>query len=213
MFQMKDYDAILFDFDGVIADTEPLHFDCYRLLLRPLGINLDWNYYQSHCVGVSDAETLESLGRMADPPVSLERLWTLYPAKKSLFRQRAAASPPITENTRRYLKSLTRYKLAVVSSSDRAEIEPMLEAAGILGNFAATVCGNDVSNLKPAPDAYLEAARRLDATRPLVLEDSAAGVASARAAGFEVLVIENAAQMPQNLAAHLRAFGSDGDNC
>ncbi len=213
MFKMKKYDAILFDFDGVIADTEPLHFDCYRRLLRPFGIDLDWSYYQTHCVGVSDAEMLESLGRMADPPVSLEELWRVYPEKKQLFIQRAAASPPISEDTKRYLKSLTGYRLAVVSSSDRAEIEPMLEAAGILGDFAATVCGNDVLNLKPAPDAYLEAARRLEAKRPLVLEDSAAGVASARAAGFEVLVIENASQMPQNLAAHLQGSGSVADNC
>jgi HAD superfamily hydrolase (TIGR01509 family) len=76
------------------------------------------------------------------------------------------------------------------------EIEPPLEVRNLRRYFRTLVCGGDVQRIKPAPDPYLLAARLLDAQTPLVVEDSAAGVASARAAGFPVLQVHNAAEMP-----------------
>jgi HAD superfamily hydrolase (TIGR01509 family) len=83
------------------------------------------------------------------------------------------------------------YKLAVVTSSARTEIEPALVTGRIRECFQELVCGKEVDNLKPAPDPYLRAAKLLSSKKPLVIEDSDAGVTSARAAGFEVLRIND----------------------
>jgi HAD superfamily hydrolase (TIGR01509 family) len=93
------------------------------------------------------------------------------------------------------------YKMAVVSSSARVEVEPVLVRGGIRDCFAALVCGSEVRNLKPAPDPYQRAGGLLRVSKALVVEDSDAGEQSGRAAGFDVLRIKDAA----TLAAALRA--------
>ncbi len=80
------YDAVLFDFDGVLADTEPLHFEAWRDTLAPAGIRLDWEYYVSSCIGLADKEMIAALGLKADPPKTLDELWPLYPLKKDRFQ-------------------------------------------------------------------------------------------------------------------------------
>jgi HAD superfamily hydrolase (TIGR01509 family) len=88
------------------------------------------------------------------------------------------------------------YKLAVVSSSGRTEVEPPLVRAGIRDHFEVLVCGKEAKQLKPEPDPYLLAAELLKVRRPLVVEDSDAGEASGRAAGFEVLRVGSAESVP-----------------
>ena len=88
----------------------------------------------------------------------------------------------------------------MVSSSSASEIEPLLVAGGIRGHFDTIVGGSDVQRHKPAPEPYLLAASRLGVDRALVLEDSAAGIASGRAAGFEVLTVRH----PSEVAGLLR---------
>ncbi len=187
-------EAVLFDFDGVLLDSEPLHFACWRELLEPLGVPMDWETYRRHCVGVSDRETLALFGARANPAVPLDRLWAEYGRKNELFRERAVTDPPLPADTRRLLDELRDYRLAVVSSSGRAEVEPVLEAAGIRRYFGVVICGEDVKRHKPDPEPYRLAAERLGVRHALVVEDSAAGVASGEAAGFEVLCIQEAAQ-------------------
>jgi beta-phosphoglucomutase len=194
------FDAILFDFDGVLADTEPVHFDCWREVLIPYGIDLAWPFYERECIGVSDRAMLERLGAARKPPISADEIWPSYAIKRQNFQDRIAASPPFSKQTLDLIKNLqSSYKLAVVSSSHRSEVEPPLERAGIRPFFEAIVCGLEVPNLKPAPDPYLRAAELLGAHSPLVVEDSDAGVASARAAGFEVLRLAR----PELLSAEL----------
>jgi HAD superfamily hydrolase (TIGR01509 family) len=93
----------------------------------------------------------------------------------------------------------------VVTASSRPDIEPLLVAGGIAGHFDALVCGKEAGRHKPAPDPYLRAAALLDVKKPLVVEDSEAGMASARAAGFEVLAVETAASMPEAVMRRLFA--------
>ena len=184
------FEAILFDFDGVIADSESVHFEAWREILAPLGVPLDWDFYCSHCIGVSDRKTVdmfcEGLG------YSVARLDELCFSKRDLFRAKAVANPPVTEATKLLLPALKeRYKIAVVTSSGRNEVQPVLEITGLWPVLDAFVCMSDVERLKPHPDPYLEAARRLGVSKALVVEDSDTGEASGRAAGFEVLRIPN----------------------
>jgi HAD superfamily hydrolase (TIGR01509 family) len=114
--------------------------------------------------------------------------------KKELVSRRMLAALPFAPGIGPLLDELRgAYRLAVVTSSSRSEIEPVLEAGGLLGYFDALVCGREAGRLKPAPDPYQMAARLVGASRPLVVEDSPYGIASGRAAGFEVLEIPTTA--------------------
>ena len=200
---MNYYDAILFDFDGVLADTEPIHHACWREVLAPFGIDLDWETYSARCIGPSDWEVMSLLAREHQPPLDPMDLYATRPAKQKLFAGRMAANPPICSDTIEMLKGLTDYKLAVVSSSDGSEIEPPLVASGIRPLLNALVTASHVENHKPSPEPYLLAARLLDSKRPLVVEDSPTGIASAKAAGFDVLRVERPSAMPAALRSWL----------
>lgn len=190
------WDAVLFDFDGVLADTEPLHYACWKEILEPYGIQLDWTFYQKQCIGVSDRLMIHTLAAERTPPIPFEEIWPEYDRKQTMFRDRLELTSPFLPETVDLVKSLSQnYKLAVVSSSGRSEVEPPIERAGFRACFGAFVCGREVPNLKPAPDPYLKAAELLQATRPLVIEDSDAGIASARAAGFDVIRVTSAASV------------------
>jgi len=194
---MPVFDSILFDFDGVLADTEPVHCGCWAEVLAPHGIALEWTAYRERFMGIDDREMLRMLAAEANPQVSWEILWKLYPAKKDRFRARVTSQPPFDPALREFLSTLDgRYALAVVSSSSCSEIEPMLEAGGLRHYFRTVVGGENVKRHKPAPDPYLLAAERLGLRTPLVVEDSEAGLAAGRAAGFEVLAVKHPAEVP-----------------
>ncbi len=187
--------AIFFDFDGVLLDTEPVHCACWAEVLAPTGLTLTWDYYRDHCIGIDDRDMLLNLARQARPPRDWDSLWALYPAKKQLFQSRMSA-PSFESAMVAMLPALHRqFKLAVVSSSSVTEIEPLLVAGGIREHFDTVVGGGDVSVQKPSPEPYLLAATRLGVDTALVLEDSAAGIASGRAAGFEVLTVRHPAEV------------------
>lgn len=198
------FEAILFDFDGVLVDSEPVHYDCWCEIIAPHGLTLSWENYSANCIGVSDKAMIETLCRVTGRPDLFDAVWADYPAKKALFRRRAVEKVPMPEPTRELFARLEGYRLAVVSSSGRAEIEPVLEAAGVRRHFETLVTGDDVRALKPSPEPYQTAAARLGITgRALVVEDSPAGIASGRAAGYEVLEIPEAGRMAELLARRL----------
>jgi beta-phosphoglucomutase len=197
---MNEFEAIFFDFDGVLLDTEPVHWACWADVLRGAGLELTWEYYRDECIGIDDRDMLRVMARNSAPLRDWDELWALYPAKKKLFQGRMTA-PPFEDSLREMLPDLARdYRLAVVSSSACVEIEPLLIGGGIRDHFATIVGGENVTRHKPAPEPYLLAAERLGVSRALVIEDSAAGVASGRAAGFEVMAVKH----PREVAAALR---------
>jgi HAD superfamily hydrolase (TIGR01509 family) len=201
---MPEFEAILFDFDGTLMDSEPVHCDCWREVLAPLGVPVTWEVYAKHCVGAADQDMMRVFAKLCDPPADPAHLWLAYPRKLALFRERMAANPPFPQGLAEFFRDLApRYKLAVVSSSTRAEIQPPLASAGISQYFDTLVCGEDVERHKPAPDPYLLAGRRLGIRRALVVEDSAAGIQSARAAGFETVRITDPARMIEVVRARL----------
>jgi len=195
------WDALLFDFDGVLADSEPVHHSAWNQTLKPLGIQLDWDDYRKHFVGISDEIALrDRLGIREGGEALVAR-------KVELFRQGLATAQPFLPDTIKMLQEVCRsYRLAVVSSSYRSEVEPPLVRGGIRPLFQMLICGDDVKNFKPSPEPYLLAAERMAARRPLVIEDSEAGVASGRAAGFEVLQVSRV----ENVAREVRKYLAGG---
>jgi len=201
---MPEFQAILFDFDGVLLDSEPVHWTCWAEELAVLGVTLTWDFYRSQCIGIDDREMLRMMASQSDPPRDWQELWARYPAKKERFRARMIANPAFDPALGGLLGRLHQsYRLAVVSSSSTAEIEPLLEAGGLRAHFDTVVGGEQVKRHKPAPDPYLLAAERLGIRRALVLEDSEAGIASGRAAGFEVLTVVHPSDAPRLLLRRL----------
>ncbi len=193
------WDALLFDFDGVLADTEQVHHSSWNAVLKPLGIQFSWHDYVKQCVGVADPVIAQRL-RLPDPVTAVKR-------KQELFRTALEANPPFLEETLDLVKELAgKHRLGVVSSSFRREVEPPLARAGIRECFELVVCGNDVQRLKPAPDPYLLAAGRLGVNNPLVIEDSDTGVASGKAAGFEVLRISGVERVAEEVRRRLSGY-------
>jgi beta-phosphoglucomutase len=185
------WDALLFDFDGVLADTERIHHRSWNLALEPLGIQWDWDYYQKHCIGVADA-------LLVDSAAYVER-------KQHIFQEQLERSQPFSIETMELLLELhSIYKLAVVSSSFRKDVEPPLVKFNLRNYFQTLVTAEDVQNLKPAPEPYLLGASRVTATRPLVIEDSDSGVAAGKAAGFEVLRISSVGSVASEVRKYLR---------
>jgi len=193
------YDALLFDFDGVLADTERIHHRAWNQTLEPLGIQLDWPAYQKNFVGVADEVALRERLHLSDRDGLVAR-------KQALFREGLAGSRLFSPYTLRLLEDLHNvYTLAVVSSSYRSEVEPPLVSGGIRVFFQLLITGEDVQNFKPSPEPYLLAAARLGAKNPLVIEDSDAGVASGLAAGFEVLRVSAVENVGREVRERLRA--------
>ncbi len=193
------YEAILFDFDGVLVDSEPVHFECWQEILRTFGMHLDWETYRTHGIGVSDRDLMALICQQAGRPLEVDRLLAEYPRKKELFRDRMLQRQAFPTGVLELFPQLQAYQLAVVTSSGQSEVEPILREAGIHDFFRAVVYGGDVKKLKPAPDPYLLAVKKLGVRRALVVEDSDAGEASARAAGLDVLRVESPSEMPELL--------------
>ena len=200
---MGGYDAILFDFDGVLVDSEPVHYECWNQILSDFGLRLGWDAWCANCIGVSDRAMLERMSKQLHPPVDVETLYATYPRKNELFRQLMEQRMPFFEGVAELFAALRDYKLAVVTSSGRGEVEPILAKAGLSRFLLAAVYGGDVKRLKPAPDPYLRAAELVGAKQPLVVEDSDAGEESGRAAGFDVLRVKCFADVPGALRERL----------
>ncbi len=200
-----NYDAILFDFDGVLVDSEPIHYQCWSEILADFGLAIDWDTYAATCIGISDRVMLARMCEQCDRPLDVEDLYATYPRKRERFRALLEEALPFFEGASNFLASLKAQRLAVVTSSGRDEVEPALRKAGLLSHFDTLVCAGDVQKLKPAPDPYLRAARLLNAERPLVVEDSDAGEESARAAGFDVVRVTRSGDVPDAVRVAIEA--------
>jgi HAD superfamily hydrolase (TIGR01509 family) len=161
------------------------------------GITFTWEQYCEIGRGVHDARMLENLRQLVGNTALLSGLEEDYVLRKQHMRDLCISQPPIHEKTIEMLHSLKGYRLGLVTSSSRSDVEPVLRAAGIYQCFDAFVFGEDVEHHKPSPDPYLLLGRRMGVTTGLVFEDSDAGIASARLAGFTVVPISEPEALSQ----------------
>ncbi|MDR7417401.1 MAG: HAD family phosphatase [Armatimonadota bacterium] len=204
--------AVVFDMDGVLVDSEPIHFDVARRLLAPAGVTITREMSQNF-VGRSVVEFLtEAMERFRLPGTLAE-----YRARYDTLLFEALARPIPPRDGAVWLIDQLRQRgcaIGLASTSKRGWIDAMLRATALEGRFDAIVGGDMVERVKPAPDVYLAAAARL-AVEPaacVAIEDSPLGIEAARAARMRVVglitphVDPLALQQADVLIASLREF-------
>lgn len=204
LVRVGKYDAILFDFDGVLADTEPLHWRCWRQALEPLGIELDRTRYFAHCIGIADRDLLPFFAGLAPAPLLEEALQEAYARKRKLYQALLATRAIIPEQICALIKALCNIQIGIVTSSHACDIEPPLIRAGVRDRVGALVCAEQVSRKKPDPEGYLLAASILQVKSPLVVEDSDAGQVAGQAAGFDVIRVSSPDEVPAAVGSALQ---------
>jgi HAD superfamily hydrolase (TIGR01509 family) len=183
-------EGVIFDLDGVLLDSEQVWDETREQLANERGgrwhenaqrdmmgmSSLEWSRYMHETIGLP--ESPEEISREV-----VRRL-------ASLYREHLPELPGAREAVERLA---TRWPLGLASSSNRELIDLVLELMGVAHLFRATVSSEEVARGKPAPDVYLEAARRLgvDPTHAAAIEDSENGIRAAKAAGMRVLAIPN----------------------
>jgi beta-phosphoglucomutase len=189
--------AIVFDFNGTLSADEPILCEIFRELFAEHGRPLSAQEYFGELVGLSDREIVRRwLGR-DDPGVVAERV-ARYRAAVS---DGSTVSEPVREAVR---YAAERVPVAIVSGAARAEIDAVVTGAGLEPLLRAIVSSDDVARGKPDPEGYLRALDLLDdglsAGEVVVLEDTEAGVAAARAAGMRCVAVAGTVA-PERLAA------------
>ncbi len=203
--------AVVFDFDGVIANSEPLHFRALRDVLASTGVSLSERDYYARYLGFDDAGALLAIG--ADSGAfGPEQVASLVSRKAVRFEELEADAgmlfPGAAAAIRRVAASVP---IGIASGARRDEILRVLEAAGLADLFAAIVAAEDVSRSKPDPAPYLLAVRLLaavagDSLQPgdcVAIEDSRWGLESARQAGLRTIAVTHTYTLAELGAADL----------
>ena len=180
--------AILFDFDGVLVDSEPIRFTAGARALGEIGEALTWECFMRLWLGRTDEAGLRDLLGSR-----YEAEGTRVAARRNaLYEERMDEVPAFDDSLRLIRRLPDEIRLAVATGSRRMEVEHILGHLGLSHHFQAIVTAEDYARAKPAPDPFLTAARRLEVPPAscLVLEDSAAGVAAAHAAGMPVVAVD-----------------------
>lgn len=193
--------AMIFDFDGVIADTEPLHFSSFRHTLAEIGIELTESDYYAHYLGYDDRgcfiAALTAHQHRTDPTTLTQLMQRKAHTYLDSVRDHQVIFPGVSEFVR---ESAAAYPLAIASGALRHEIEVILEHAGLRKEFLHITSAEDVTRGKPDPQPFLQALNGLNQQRReqaitagscLVIEDSIPGIRGAKTAGMKVLAVAN----------------------
>ncbi len=188
--------AIVFDFDGVLADSEPLHFRAYQQVLSRFGVAFSREDYYANYLGYDDEGVFTQLGERHGIPLDSAGVRALIDEKTRIFDssiESGIESGDILYPGAAACVELmaSRYPLGIASGALRHEIEAILRGARLDRHFRFIVASGDTPEGKPAPDPYRRAAalHRTDPAQCIAIEDSRWGIESARAAGLACVAI------------------------
>lgn len=198
---MSTLRAIIFDFDGVIADTEPLHYAGLERTFRAIGITLTESDYYTNYLGFDDRGCVVAALQANGRPITQDIVQDLMRKKAIAYLESIKDHLVIFPGVREFvLAAAAQYPLAIASGALRQEIELILEQAGLRKAFLHITSAEDVSRGKPDPQPFQYALAGLTAQRPsldldatscLVIEDSLPGIRAAKSAGMKVLAVAN----------------------
>ena len=200
--------AVIFDFDGLIIDSETPLFDIWQEIYAQHGASLTLEDWQ-HALGTQGGfDPYTDLCARSGRPVTRAR-WASWVSREHWRRCETQPLLPGVADRLAEARSIG-LKTAVASSSEAAWVRPWLERHDLLDAFDAVCTRDDVSAVKPAPDLFLLAARRMSVAPGacLVFEDSPNGLRAARAAGMWAIAVPNALTQPLELPPHDLALES-----
>ncbi|HUU20599.1 MAG TPA: HAD family phosphatase [Sedimentisphaerales bacterium] len=193
--------AVIFDFDGVITDSEILHFRAFNQVLAQYGIELTKDDYYKTYLGFNDADCYKLLISQGLLKTDKQQIKNLIEQKKRIFEQLAKAEGKMIEGVRDFLNMLEQNNIpmAICSGALLTEVEMVLEDARLRHLFEAIVSGEQVKKGKPDPEGFLLSLQRLNENREnpitanqcIVIEDSHWGLEAAKAAGMHTIAVTN----------------------
>jgi len=182
--------AIIFDMDGVIIDSEPIHFEVERALLEELGGTFDREFHES-LVGTVDELMWSTFREKFDLSIPLNEIIEL---KKERFLNNLSRVP-LVDGVTNLMSSLHKegYSLALASSNNRKSVDAIIEKFGLDKYLHYSISGDDVEHGKPNPEIFLTAAKNMnvDPSECLVIEDAGNGVKAAKAASMKCIGFKN----------------------
>ena len=190
--------AVIFDFNGTLSDDEPVLCEIFMHLFAEHGRPMSAQEYFDELAGLSDPEIVTTWLGEDHPDVR-----AVIDERVTRYRAAASDGSTVHEHVREAVRfAAERAPLAICSGAARAEIEPVVDAAGITECFRAIVTSDDVVRGKPDPEGYVKALELLaaDPAAAIVFEDTEAGLASARAAGVGRVLAMRTTLEPHRLA-------------
>ncbi len=192
--------AIIFDLDGTLVDTEPLHFKGFSEVLAAEGIDLDREDYFRRLIGYNDRECFTTVLREHGRDVATPTIDALIARKAARYMELIHGEDLFYPAAQEFVRQCARrFPIVLATGTLRAEAETILRRANLRELFIEIVAAEDVEHGKPAPDAFLMALHHLERHHEfgppiqprecIVIEDTAAGVEAARAASMKVLAI------------------------
>jgi beta-phosphoglucomutase len=188
--------AVIFDFDGIIVDSEPMHYKAFHRILHPLGIEFSWEEYCKTYIGFDDRDAFRAAFKEKGEKVSGRDVKQMIKAKAAVFQQlihdgEATPLPGAVE----LIKSIPRkLPVALCSGALREDILPILANLGLDNSFTVIVTAEDTKKSKPDPAPYQLALKKLDiddSATVVAIEDTPVGIISAKGAGLKVLAVTN----------------------
>jgi HAD superfamily hydrolase (TIGR01509 family) len=182
------FDAVCWDHDGLLVDSEAFFFAATREVFAEAGVELSASFWSGEYL--SKATTTTAVGIALG--LALARMESIVTERNRRYRAMLEVRTPFRPAVRETLEALSmRVPMALVTGSGRADIDLMHRRTGLLGLFRFVITREDYPEAKPAPDGYLEAAKRLGLPpqRCLAVEDSARGLGAAIAAGMRCVVV------------------------
>lgn len=184
-------DALIFDFDGVIADSEPAHERAIRETVESVGLGMSHDLYTERIIGLDDIATLKVIAEEHGRELSDQEIRELADLKQARFLElvEEGHSPAFAGSVELIRESARRVPIAVCSGAVRIEIDKVLSVLGVADLFRHIVTADDVENAKPDPAGYVLTAKKLgfDPSRCVTIEDSDKGIAAGKAAGLTVV--------------------------
>lgn len=194
-------EAVIFDFDGVIVDTEPLHYASFQRTLEPLGLHFTWEEYVETYIGFDDRDAFRHAFSAKKMQLAPETLRSLIEQKAAVFNEVISSGVVAYPGVVELIMSLSKGKipLAICSGALRSDIDPILTMLGISDVFDVIVTADNVAASKPDPECYLLAFQRLlsagnnsfSKETTLAIEDTPAGISAAAGAGLKVCAVTN----------------------
>jgi len=200
--------VVIFDFDGVITDSEILHFRAFNQVLGQYGIELTKQEYYKTYLGFNDADCYKMLIHQGLLKAEQEHIGNLIEEKKHIYKELAKTEGKMIEGVRDFLTLLEENSIpmAICSGSLLTEVEMVLEDTGLRHLFEVIVSGEQVKKGKPDPEGFLLTLKRLNSNVSLaqagnqndilpgeciVIEDSHWGLEAAKAAGMHTIAVTN----------------------